>query len=108
MGLDQRGDKGVRLEDFLAGNCEATKAKYAAELDNAGGEWGKALDFRYAESLVYFGMLERHTETLYTESGRVLGSKVTFRKSPKDSPKDSMELSIPERNQTDLFAERFA
>ena len=68
------------LEAFLEGNCEATKAKYAAELANASDEWGKPLDFRYAESLVYFGELERDTEMLYAETGRLLGSRVRFRK----------------------------
>ena len=73
----------TKLADFLASNCEATKAKYAAELANASGEWGKPLDFRYAESLVYFGEMERDTEMLYAENGRLLGSRVRFRKAHK-------------------------
>ena len=68
------------LSAFLADKCEATKAKYAAELENAAEEWKPALDFRYAESLVFFGLLERNVEAICTPSGRVRGSLCRFRK----------------------------
>lgn len=73
---------GADLEAFLADNCSATRAKYAAELEHANGEWQKPLDLWYAETLVdYFGLLERNVETLYDESGKhVRGSRITFRK----------------------------
>jgi len=47
----------IALDAFLADKCDATKAKYAAELENA-REWSKPLDYWYAESLVYFGLLK--------------------------------------------------
>jgi len=72
------------LEAFLAGNCDATKAKYAAELANATAAWRKPLDLRYAESLVHFGKLERLYK-LITRNGKVRGSKVWFRKSAEES-----------------------
>lgn len=71
------------LSSFLASQCDATKAKYAAELEHANGEWQKPIDFRYAESLVYFGELERDTEMLYSDSGRLLGSRTRFRKAAR-------------------------
>jgi len=73
------------LTSFLADKDEATKAKYAAELANAdAGEWRAPLDMWYAESLVYFGELERQIETLY--SGKIVrGSRTWFRKVRKDS-----------------------
>src|SRR5690348_10275386 len=73
------------LHAFLADQCEATKAKYAAEMENANVEWKPALDFRYAESLVHFGLLERNVETLCTPGGRVRGSLCRFRKVPECS-----------------------
>jgi len=72
------------LEAFLAGNCEATRAKYSDELANASPAWRKALDERYAESLVHFGMLERMVRHI-TRNGKVRGSRVWFRKPPKNS-----------------------
>lgn len=68
------------LTSFLADKCDATKAKYAAELENAGDEWKPALDMWYADTLAdYFGLLERRVETLY--SGKhVRGSRAWFRK----------------------------
>jgi hypothetical protein len=71
----------VGYEEFMATADEATKAKYAAELAHAGEPWRKPLDYRYAESLVYFGLLERMTRTF--QRGRTVGSKTWFRKAPK-------------------------
>jgi hypothetical protein len=73
------------LEEFLSHNCAATKAKYAAELTHAGEPWRKPLDFRYAESLVFFGLLERMTRTF--KRGNTVGSKSWFRKAPEYSPR---------------------
>jgi hypothetical protein len=70
------------LEAFLADKCEGTRAKYAAELANA-EEWAQPLDHWYAESLVHFGLLERRVETLFTDGGRVRGSRAWFKKAPK-------------------------
>lgn len=71
------------LSVFLADKCDATRARYDAELANAGSGWTKPLDFWYAESLVFFGLLERSVETITSESGRVLGSRCRFRKPPE-------------------------
>lgn len=83
-----------RLDAFLADNCETTKAKYAAELANAeSGEWVKPLDFCYAESLVFFGLLERRIETLY--AGRhVRGSRAWFKKVPECTPTVSIQGQV--------------
>jgi hypothetical protein len=71
------------LEAFLADKCEATKEKYAAEMENASDEWRSPLDHWYAESLVHFGLLERRVETLYADGVRVRGSRAWFKKAPK-------------------------
>lgn len=75
------------LRDFLRDQCEATKAKYAAELANADAEeWKPALDMWYADSLVdYFGLLERRIEQLYS-GPHMAGCRVWFRKAPECSP----------------------
>ena len=86
------------LSSFLADQCEATKAKYAAEQQHASGEWQKPLDFRYAESLVYFGELERDTEMLYSESGRLTGSRTRFRKAEKTTTR----VKVSEQLQTEM------
>lgn len=67
------------LDDFLRDQCEATKAKYAAELENASHAWRKPLDLWYADSLEFFGLLERLVKPL-VRNGRVRGSRVWFRK----------------------------
>jgi hypothetical protein len=69
----------AKLDAFLADKCEATKAKYAAEFGHAGMPWRKPLDLWYAESLVFFGLLERLVKPL-TRSGRIVGSRIWFRK----------------------------
>lgn len=66
------------LVNFLADQDDATKAKYAAELENAAA-WSKPLDMWYADSLVYFGLLERNVETLY-RGAHVRGSRTTYRR----------------------------
>lgn len=87
------------LEAFLAGNCEATKAKYAAELEHASAAWRKPLDLRYAESLEFFGLLERLVKPVYRGERRVLcGSRIWFRKAPGCST----VLSAPRFEQTEL------
>ena len=88
-------EEAASLEAFLAGNCEATKAKYAAELEHANGEWQKPLDLWYADSLEFFGLLERKVETLY-EGPHVRGSRQWFRKAGKPTP----TVSIPAELQT--------
>ena len=89
--LTHKGMAMDRLTEFLNTASDATKAKYAAELDNAGAEFAAPLDNWYAESLVYFGLLERHVEVLYTPSGKhIRGSRTQFRKVPNDS----IQLSI--------------
>jgi hypothetical protein len=69
----------VTLEAFLADKCEATKAKYAAEMENSSAAWSKPVDPWYAESLVYFGLLERLVKPV-TRNGRLAGSRMWFRK----------------------------
>lgn len=70
------------MQDFLKAADEATKAKYAAEMSNADGDEFKApIDMWYAETLVHWGLLERHVEVIYTQSGaHVRGSRTKFRK----------------------------
>lgn len=80
------------LEAFLADNCDATKAKYAAELEHASHAWRKPLEWRYAESLVYFGLLERMTRPIRR------GSRTWFRKPAKSTP----TVSIPAPIQTEM------
>jgi hypothetical protein len=70
----------MTLEAFLAGNCEATKAKYAAELEHAGSAWRRPLDLWYAESLVHFGLLERLVKHLPRPRR---GSRIWFRRPPE-------------------------
>lgn len=85
------------LNDFLAGQCEATKAKYAAELEHANGEWQKPIDLWYADSLEFFGLLERKVTTLY-RGHHVRGSRTEFRKRVECS----MQLSVAANPQTEL------
>lgn len=70
---------GCQLNAFLADKCEATKAMYAAELEHANGEWQKPLNLWYADSLEFFGALERRVTTLYT-GPHVSGSRIEFRR----------------------------
>ena len=79
------------LDEFLADQCEATRAKYAAELANA-EDWAMPLDYWYAESLVYFGLMERHVETLM-RGQHVAGSRTRFRKVQKTTP--TLTISAP-------------
>jgi hypothetical protein len=81
------------LDDFLRDQCEATKAKYAAELANAcAAEWRSPLDYWCAESLVHFGLLVRRVERIY--SGRhVQGSRSWFMKTPKTTT--TVSISAP-------------
>ena len=67
------------LEDFLRDQEDATKAKYAAEMGHANGEWQKPLEMRYADSLEFFGRLERRVTTLYS-GVHVRGSRTEFRR----------------------------
>lgn len=67
------------LDAFLADKCDATKLKYAAELEHASPAWRKPLDLRYADSLVFFGLLERLVKQL-TRRGRAVGSRIWFRR----------------------------
>lgn len=68
-----------RLEDFLADQDDATKDRYANELANSGSEWGKALEMRYADSLVYFGLLERQVTPIMS-GPHVRGSRTAYRR----------------------------
>lgn len=67
------------LAIFLADHDDGTKERYAKELSHANGEWQKPLDLRYAESLVYFGLLERRVTTLY-RGPHVRGSRTEYRR----------------------------
>lgn len=67
------------LQDFLKYQDDATKEKYASELANASHAWRKPLDLRYADSLVFFGFLERLVKPLQ-RGGKVRGSRIWFRK----------------------------
>ena len=69
----------ANLESFLSDQCDATKAKYAAELEHASAAWRKPLDRWYADSLVFFGRLERLVKPL-TRHGRIVGSRTWFRR----------------------------
>lgn len=95
MTAPSSSSRSQRLADFLSDKCEATKAKYAAELANA-EVWAQPLDHWYAESLVHFGLMERRMEMLYTDGGRVRGSRSWFKKAPKCIPM----VSIPAQLQT--------
>ena len=68
----------VSLEAFLADKCDATKAKYAAELEHSSQAWKKPLDLWYADSLEFFGMLERLVKPLPRG-----GSRIWFRRSTR-------------------------
>ena len=70
------------LEEFLQDQCDATKEKYAKALASLGDDFGKASDFDYAESLVYFGLAERRV-FLIKSGEHIRGSKTWFRKTPK-------------------------
>jgi len=48
--------------DSLTEMRDETRAKYEAELANASPAWRRPLEYRYAESLVGFGLLERLTK----------------------------------------------
>ena len=85
------------LKTFLADRCDATKAKYAAEMEHANGEWQKPLDLWYADSLEFFGLLERKVTTLY-RGAHVRGSRTEFRKRTECS----MALSAPAHPQTEF------
>lgn len=67
------------LAAFLAGQCDATKAKYAAELEHATGEWQKPLDLWYADSLEFFWMLERKVTQLFS-GPHPCGSRIEYRR----------------------------
>lgn len=67
------------LEYFLKDQDEATKEKYASERQHASLAWRKPLDLRYADSLVFFGLLERLVKTL-TRRGRPVGTRIWFRR----------------------------
>lgn len=84
------------MRDFLTTADEATKAKYAAELENASEAWRKPLDFRYAESLVHFGLLERLVKPL-VRAGRVRGSRAWFRKAAECTPRVSISAQVQTR-----------
>ena len=77
--LDDFSSGAAGLDRFLADQCDATKAKYAAELEHANGEWQKPLDLRYAESLEFFGLLERRVTTLY-RGKRIRGGRIEYRR----------------------------
>lgn len=85
------------LQLFLADQDSATKEKYAQELDLLGDEWGRAVEYRYAESLVYFGLAERKVEPIF-QGGHIRGSRAWFRKVQKTTP----TLSISDVLQTEL------
>lgn len=82
---------------FLADQDDATKERYAKELANANGEWQKPLDLWYADSLEFFGLLERKVTTLY-RGPHVRGSRTEFRKCQKTTT----TVSIPANFQTEL------
>lgn len=82
---------------FLADKDEVTKEKYAKELANAGAEWVKPLDLWYADSLEFFGLLERRVETLYA-GAHVRGSRTWFRKAAKTTT----TVSISDQLQTEM------
>ena len=67
------------LEQFLADQDEATKARYAETLAEMDGEFRKPTHFEYAESLVYFGRLERKVFPLY-QGPHIRGSRTKFRR----------------------------
>ena len=94
--MSATGTDTATLEAFLADKCEATKAKYAAELEHASHAWRKPLEWRYAESLVYFGLLERMTRPVRR------GSRSWFRKSQKTT--HTVEFSCPPVNQREEIA----
>jgi len=71
-----------KLADFLADQCDATKARYAQTLSSLGDNFGPVEHFDYAESLVYFGMAERRAIPIM-RGKHVAGSKTWFRKTPK-------------------------
>lgn len=68
------------LDEYMIGQCDATKAKYAAELEHANSEWQKPLDLWYADTLVdYFRLLERNIETLL-HGPHPAGCRITYRR----------------------------
>ena len=83
------------LQSFLADQDDATKEKYAQELDLLGNEWGRAAEYRYAESLVYFGLAERKVEPIF-QGEHIRGSRAWFRKAQKTTT----TVTIPGQVQT--------
>lgn len=80
--MDRRDTPGESLNAFLADKCEATKAKYVAEFAHS-DKWTEPLDHWYAESLVFFGLLELRVEVLYDDSGKhIRGSRTKYRRMP--------------------------